>query len=106
MYVAGGAALHEDTYDDSVPLALKGHDAKVLDVRLLSALDLAVSKLGRFSSEDRDDLVALARRNLITSAALRRRAEDALRAYVGNAQRVQGAIELACKVLGEIEARR
>lgn len=42
--------LHEDARDDSVPLALEGVDSSVLDVRLLSALDLAVSKIGRFSS--------------------------------------------------------
>jgi hypothetical protein len=78
----------------------------MLEVRLLSALDLAVSKLGRFSSQDRDDIAALARRKLITSSALRRRAEDALTGYVGNTARVQGSIELACRVIADIESRK
>ncbi len=39
--------MHEDAYDDSQPLALPGMEADVLDVRLLSPLDPAVSKLGR-----------------------------------------------------------
>ncbi|TLY77828.1 MAG: hypothetical protein E6K42_09995 [Gammaproteobacteria bacterium] len=97
--------LHEDAYDDSVPLVLEGVDSRVLDVRLLSALDLAVSKLGRFSSQDQDDIVTLARRKLIDSASLRRRAEDALSAYVGDTARVQGAIEVAVRLVADAEAR-
>lgn len=97
--------LHEDAYDDSVPLVLEGVDARVLDVRLLSALDLAVSKLGRFSSQDQDDIVTLARRKLIDSASLRRRAEDALIAYVGDTARVQGAIDVAVRLVADVEAR-
>lgn len=95
--------LHEDAYDDSVPLTLAGTDPHVLEVRLLSALDLAVSKLGRFTSQDRDDIAALARRKLITSAALRGRAEDALKGYVGDTRRVQGSIEIACRIVADVE---
>ena len=97
--------LHEDAYEDSVPLKLEGGDASVLDVRLLSALDLAVSKIGRFSSQDRDDIAALARHRLIGASALRRRAGEALRGYVGDIKRVQGSIELASRVVADVEAR-
>ena len=97
--------LHEDANDDSVPLALEGVDATVLDVRLLSALDLAVSKIGRFGGHDRDDIATLARRKLITAAALRRRAEEALQAYVGDTTRVQGSIEIAVRIVADAEAR-
>ena len=97
--------LHEDAYDDSVPLTLAGIDAAVLEVRLLSALDLAVSKLGRFSSQDREDIEALARHKLISSSMLRRRSEEALRAYVGDTARVQGAIETAVRIVSDIESR-
>jgi hypothetical protein len=100
------ALLHEDAYDDSVLLSLEGHDDRVLEVRLLSALDLAVSKLGRFSSQDRDDITALARRKLIDSGALRLRAEQALSAYVGNTERVQGSIEIACRIVSDLERRK
>jgi len=97
--------LHEDARDDSIPLVLEGIDSDVLEVRLLSALDLAVSKIGRYSSQDRDDIGALARRKLIGSAALRRRAEEALKAYVGETTRVQGSIDLAARIVVDIEAR-
>ena len=98
--------MHEDAYDDSVPLTLKGIDSKVLEVRLLTPLDLAVSKLGRFASQDRDDIAQLARRKLITATALRRRAEDALKGYVGDTARAQGSIDLACRIIADVQARK
>ena len=97
--------LHEDAQDDSVPLALEGIDPGILEVRLLSALDLAVSKLGRFSSQDRDDIAALARHKLISSPKLRQRAEEALLGYVGDTTRVRGSIELAVRIVADTEAR-
>ncbi|HVX56489.1 MAG TPA: DUF6036 family nucleotidyltransferase [Candidatus Saccharimonadales bacterium] len=93
------ALMHEDAYDDSQPFALPGVDPNVLDVRLLSPLDLAVSKLGRFAGQDRDDIVALARHGLIDAASLRQRAEAALTAYVGDTARVQNTIEIACRIV-------
>jgi hypothetical protein len=97
--------LHEDAQDDSIPLVLEGVESRVLEVRLLSPIDLAVSKIGRFTSQDRDDIASLARRKLVTSAAVRRRAEEALRGYVGDTTRVQGAIDLAVRVVADIEKR-
>lgn len=97
------ALLHEDSYEDSIALTLDGIDAKVLDVRLLSPLDLAVSKLGRFASQDRDDVAALARHGLISSSALRERAEAALSGYVGATDRVRGSIEIGCRIVAELE---
>jgi hypothetical protein len=100
------ALLHEDAYDDSESLTLAGTDAAVLEVRLLSPLDLAVSKIGRFSSQDRDDIASLARHRLITSAALRKRAEAALAGYVGDTNRLKSSIDLACRLVEDIEKRR
>ena len=97
--------LHEDAYEDSVPLALEGIDSTALQVRVVSALDLAVSKLGRFSGQDQEDIATLARHKLINSAALRRRAQDALRSYVGDTTRIQGAIAVAVRVVADLEAR-
>jgi hypothetical protein len=97
------ALMHEDAWDDSRALEVDEVDTGVLEVRLLSPLDLAVSKLGRFSSQDREDIVALARRRLIDSKALRKRAEEALRGYVGNVARTQTSIDIACKVVEDAE---
>ena len=97
--------LHEDAYDDSIPLTLDGVDPAVLAVRLLSPLDLAVSKLGRFSEQDRDDIVALARLKLVNSDGLCKRAQAAIAGYVGDTNRVQGTIEVACRILDDLEKR-
>jgi Nucleotidyltransferase of unknown function (DUF6036) len=100
------ALMHEDARDDSVPLTLKGIDASILDVRLLSALDLAVSKISRFSSQDRDDITALGKHGLIKSAALRRRSEQAMGSYVGNLDTLKAAINLACRIVEDAEQRK
>lgn len=92
--------LHEDAYDDANAINLPGVDAAILDVRLLSPLDLAVSKLGRFSSQDREDIRTLARSGLINADALRQRAEEALGGYIGNLDRLRGSIDIACIDIG------
>src|SRR5262249_46202540 len=72
------ALLHEDAHDDSIPLTLSGLEQDVLEVRLLSPLDLAVSKIARLSDQDREDIASLARHGVVTASALRRRAEDSM----------------------------
>lgn len=99
------ALMHEDARDDSVPLTLKGIDPKVLDVRLLSPLDLAVSKISRFSSQDREDITALARHGLIRSGPLRRRANEAIARFVGNVDTLRTSIDLACRLAEDVERR-
>jgi Nucleotidyltransferase of unknown function (DUF6036) len=98
QYSASFALIHEDAYEDSQSLALEGVDASVLDVRLLSPTDLAVSKISRLSSQDREDIAALARAKLITAEGLRRRAEEALKAYVGDTARIVTSIDIACRI--------
>jgi hypothetical protein len=98
--------MHEDAYDDSIPLALKVLDASVLDVRLLAALDLAVNKISRFSSQDREDITALAKHGLIKSAALRHRAEQAMQIYAGNLDTLKGALNFACRIVEDAEQRK
>jgi hypothetical protein len=87
--------LHEDAYDDSIALTLDGIDARVLDVRLLSPVDLAVSKIARLSDQDRRDIVALVERGLVDPEKLRERANEAASAYVGDVARLRTSIDLA-----------
>jgi len=100
------ALMHEDVHDDSVALQLKGIDARVLDVRLLSAIDLAISKIARFTSQDRDDILSLARNGLVRSGPLRKRAEEAAAGFVGELSRLHASIELACRLVADAERRR
>lgn len=91
--------LHENAYADSIPVKLPGINAATVDVRVLSPLDLAVTKISRFSAQDRADIELLARRRLIDAKALRRRAEEALGGYIGDLDSVRTSIGLACRVV-------
>jgi hypothetical protein len=93
--------LHEAAHEDSVPLSLEGIDARVLDVRLLAPVDLAVSRIARLSDQDREDIATLARAGLVKPAALRRRAEEALNGSVGDVGRVRTSIDIACRIAAE-----
>ena len=99
QYNSGYALMHEDADDAAYPIEVEGVDPKRLDVRLLSPIDLAVSKLSRFEEHDREDIRALARLGLIDADALRRRAEDALPGYVGDVRRVKTSIDIACRLV-------
>lgn len=91
--------LHENAFDDSVSVTIPGVNAKVIDVRVLSPLDLAVGKLSRFADQDRLDIEALARERLINAKALRRRAVQALGGYIGSIEVVRNTIDIACRLI-------
>ena len=91
--------LHERAYDESQSVNIPGIDKALIDVRVLSAVDLAVSKLARFTDQDREDLELLAKRKLIDSDSVRKRAEQALQGYVGDATPVRTSIDVACRLI-------
>ena len=91
--------LHEDAHKDSIPFPVQGIDPKVIEVRLLSPVDLAVSKLSRFADHDRDDIEALAACGLLKSAELRQRTEEAMRYYIGDPAPLRTSIAQACELI-------
>ena len=74
------ALLHEDYHEDSIPVEL---GTKSLRLRVLSPVDLAVSKVARLADNDRQDIVALVRLGLTSAAAIEQRANDAMGGFVG-----------------------
>lgn len=98
--------MHEDAYKDSRKLDIPGIDQRVMEVRVLSPLDLAVTKLSRFGDQDRDDIEKLARMGLIDSGSLRRRAEAALAGYVGRLEAVRTSIDVACRLVDAVAPRK
>lgn len=98
--------LHDEAHQDSVTLALEGIDPRVMEVRLLSPLDLAVSKVGRLSQVDRDDIALLVRRGLVEPAKLRKRSEEAMAGYIGDLARLRNSIEIACRIAEDAARRR
>ena len=91
--------LHEDAHKDARPIDIAGIDKKLIDVRVLAPIDPAVSKLSRFADQDREDILLLAREGLIDSPSLRKRAEQALAAYVGDLNSVRNSIAIACRLI-------
>ena len=98
--------LHDEAHQDSVTLALEGIDPRVIEVRLLSPLDLAVSKVGRLSEVDRDDIALLVRRGLVDPEELRKRSEEARAGYVGDLARLRNSIDIACRIAEDAARRR
>lgn len=86
--------LHEDAEDDALYWNGVGNEDRLLHLYLLSPVDLAVSKISRFTDQDRDDILELARAGLIDAESLRERAEEALSYYVGNIEVVRNSIAL------------
>ena len=98
--------MHEDAHADSRRLEVPGIDGKLVEVRVLSPLDLAVSKLARFGDQDRNDIEKLARLGLVDSPSLRKRAGEALGGYVGRLDSVRTSIEVACRLVEAIAPRK
>ena len=74
-------------------------------VRVLAPLDLAVSKLSRFSDLDREDIETLAREKKIDAKSLRKRAEEALGGYVGDTATLKTTIDLACRLVDAAQGK-
>lgn len=68
-----------------------------VEVRVLSPVDLAVSKLARYTENDRRDIYALALNKLITAESLRERAEQSLQNFIGDKKRLQTTIDIVCR---------
>jgi hypothetical protein len=98
--------LHESADNESLPLDLGGLDPAVIDVRLLSPLDLAVSKLARFDGVDQQDIRSLAEAGLLDAKEFRKRAKEALTGYVGPADRLELSIQLAGKIIADASTPR
>lgn len=74
------ALMHEDYQEDSIPVDL-GLDQ--IQVRVLSPVDLAVSKIARLADNDREDIRALVATGLTSADEIEERATSALGGYVG-----------------------
>ncbi len=95
------ALMHPDHRDQAVEWLGIGNEHRLVRLFVLTPLDLAVSKISRFSPQDREDIMLLASRGYFTAEQLRQRAGDALGYYVGNNAWVRGTIEQVCADLAD-----
>jgi hypothetical protein len=91
--------MHEDAHADSLSIDVPKVKRKRLDVRLLSPVDLAVSKLARFADPDQEDIKALAGAGLLDAKELRARADEALAGYIGRVNDVRISLDKACRMV-------
>lgn len=90
--------MHEDYPDAALFVDYPKGDTR-LEVYVLSPVDLAVSKLARFSDGDRLDIKALAEAGLLKADDLRQRASEALSYYIGATSQVKHNVNDALAVV-------
>lgn len=96
-YNTSFALMHEDFEDDSKEWVGIGNENRKIQLRVLSPIDLAVSKIARFGEQDCEDILRLAADGYFSADELRSRAEEALSYYVGNTRSVQNGINIICQ---------
>lgn len=83
-YNTSFALMHPDFEQDAYLVKGREFDDSKIELRILSPVDLAVSKVARFGENDKEDIAELARCKLISPKALEERATEALEYYIGN----------------------
>lgn len=98
--------IHEDYQQDSLPVDL---GLRHITLRVLSPVDLAVSKISRLADPDREDIRDLVLAGLTNADEIAARAEEALGAYIGNTSslrfNIRNAIEIARNAEKDFRAR-
>jgi hypothetical protein len=89
--------LHENHDRDAVEWTGIGNERRMILLYVLSPVDLAVTKISRYSLQDREDILALANADLFSDEQLRKRAIEALHDYIGDRAPVMTSIELICR---------
>ncbi len=89
--------LHENHERDAVEWTGIGNERRRIHLYVLSPLDLAVTKISRFSPQDREDILGLASAGLFSADELRNRATEAMADYIGDRSPVVTSIEVICR---------
>lgn len=95
--------MHEDYEDDAQEWIGIGNERRLVKLKVLAPVDVAVSKLRRFEGNDRSDIVELASHGYFTAAQFRERAEAAASYFVGNLRRLQNTIDIVCKEIEDLD---
>ena len=91
QYNTSFGPLHEDYWERSIPLEEFPLES-ALHLHVAAPIDIAISKLGRATDQDLDDIMALLRAGFIVTAELRQLALQAIDMYVGNKESPQSIL--------------
>lgn len=89
------ALMHEDYDQDAYDVNL---GTRMFRVKVLSPLDLAVSKIARFAENDKEDIRTLAAMGLVSPAQLQKRGEEAFSCFVGNTKMLRINLDQAVEI--------
>lgn len=96
--------LHEDFYRDAIDWdGIQVRNQKVR-VKVLAPVDLAVTKIDRYSEQDVADILELAQRKLFTAAAFEHRATEAMCACPCNRERTKNSIRHLVNAIEKVRA--
>lgn len=97
------ALMHEDYQQDAVPVPI-GTD--LVNVYVLSPIDLVVSKIARLNGPDKTDIAAIISMFHISVEEIQKRTEEALSGYVGNIDYLRMNLNEVLGLARELSAER
>lgn len=81
-YNSSFALMHPDYQEDSI--SVSSFDFKNFDIRVLSPVDLIVSKIARMGDNDKEDIRQIMLLGLTSTEEIEQRANEALDYFIGN----------------------
>lgn len=85
--------LHED-YEDRIIRLVTQSNIPNVEVYIASAIDVAISKLGRFGDRDQQDIQSLLKLPYVDIDEFERLAQEAINYYVGNQSQISGNLKV------------
>lgn len=89
--------LHEDYESNAIEWENLIKKPKNITIKVLSPIDLAITKIDRLSEQDAEDILDLARAGLIDSETLKEKSTEAMSYAVGNTKRIKNSIDIICR---------
>lgn len=91
--------LHDYAEDDTIFIA---NIKNKINLSILNPIDLAVTKIDRYSEDDKNDIINLSKKGLIEDSILERRVKEALSYYVGNTRILNANLKFALESIKQI----
>lgn len=91
------ALLHPDHRGACIEWSGIGNETRLVQLRVFSPLDLAVSKIARFSPSDQADILALATRRFFSTPQFKQHVTEALDYYVGDTRWIHLNLTQICE---------
>ncbi len=102
-YNDGFALMHPDYKANAVEWSGLGNESRRVKVRVLTPLDLVLSKISRFSPQDQADIHALLDLRTFNSQEFETQCSEALDYYVGNTDWIKYRVK---EIAGKLRAQK